>query len=50
MIGLLCFICLFVFSVTTHKRLGLKCSNFWGFDGAHPGDVIMKFGEDWFVH
>ena len=25
---------------------GLKFSRF---DGVHPGNAIMKFGEDWFV-
>ena len=40
------FICLFGNYSQTIGPEGLKFS---GFDGGHPGDIIRKFGDDYFV-
>ena len=41
---------MFVCLVTTPRQLVLNWVIFSGFDGGHPGDLIMKkFCEDWFV-
>ena len=41
------FVCLFVYLSSNYSQLiGPRGFKFSGFDGGHPGDVLMKFGED----
>ena len=43
------FVVYFCLIGNSSQTIGSKGLKFLGFDGGRPGEVLTKFGEDWFL-